>query len=70
MVLDLLEDKQLFFATCEVVDDRDTKDVVEVGETFPGVRLGNVGFQKMSLRVIFEGLFQEGSAEVDTGVLD
>lgn len=42
MLLDLIEDKKLFFAVCQVMNDSDTEDVVEVGESLPNIRLGNV----------------------------
>lgn len=42
MLLDLLEDKKLFFAACQVMNDGNTENIVEAGESLPYIRLGNV----------------------------
>lgn len=58
MFFDLFEDKKLFFASSEMVDNGNTEDVVEERKIFPAVRFGDISLQEMGSGVVFKGFFQ------------
>ncbi len=70
MLFDLIKYKKLFFTCGQMMNNGNAENIVEKGKVFPGIRLGNVAFEKMGFGMIFDCFFQKCGGEVDAGIFD